>query len=37
METCTVCEKIAKFTEIEGGNYYCAGCILDMYKRGNNE
>jgi len=34
MDICTVCEKTAKFIEIEGGNYYCAKCILDMYERG---
>ena len=33
MELCTVCDKPAKFIEIDGGNYYCAGCILDMYER----
>ena len=33
MELCTVCGNSAKFIEIEGGNYYCAGCILEMYER----
>jgi hypothetical protein len=37
MEECTVCEGVAKFIEIEGGNYYCPSCILDMYGRGSNE
>lgn len=31
MEICNVCENPAKFIEIEGGNYYCATCILSMY------
>lgn len=31
METCTVCDKPAKFIEIEGGNYYCLTHILSMY------
>lgn len=33
MELCTVCGNPAKFIEVEGGNYYCASCILDMYGR----
>ena len=33
MNDCIVCNLPANFIEIEGGNYYCASCILDMYER----
>ena len=31
MTDCTICENPATFIEIDGGNYYCSPCILDMY------
>ena len=30
-DECTTCQKLAQFIQIEGGNYYCASCILEMY------
>lgn len=32
MEECKKCESPAQFIKIEGGNYYCASCVLKMYE-----
>ena len=31
MSECVACGNEPKFTDIEGGNYYCGNCILALY------